>query len=114
MRHHQLYKAGKANRVLHQVHIWFGRILIILAIANGGTGIFLAGNAPPSGQKAYGTLAGIIGAVYIVLGALWYLNRTSNSGENSLSDPSEVERGVNREVKGPEVEGRVVEMVGVL
>jgi hypothetical protein len=66
---------------LRQGHIWFGRILIILGLVLGGTGLQLAANSP-GGEKVYGALAGIIGVFYIGLVLLWYFVRGRKTTED--------------------------------
>jgi len=64
--HHMQYnKTGGRNPVSH-AHIWFGRILMILAVINGGLGLKLAANTT-KGEIAYGVLAGVVGVAYIAL-----------------------------------------------
>jgi hypothetical protein len=50
----------------------------------------LAGNSP-GGEKVYGTLASIIGVVYIVLVVLWYFDRKSGSDEKDAGDANKAE-----------------------
>lgn len=50
-------------------HIWYGRVLILLGIINGGLGLKLAGNTT-GGKIAYGVVGGISG-VGILLLAFW-------------------------------------------
>lgn len=97
MWHHQLYKANKANNTLRLAHIWFGRLLIILGMVNGGTGLYLVANSP-GGEKAYGSLAGIIGVIYILLVLLWYFKGDNGAKDVTDTDASGVERrGENRQ-----------------
>ncbi|KAJ5888466.1 hypothetical protein N7495_008507 [Penicillium taxi] len=48
------------------VHIWYGRVLILLGIINGGLGLQLAANST-GGTIAYGVVGGIFGVLIIVL-----------------------------------------------
>ncbi|KAK5382321.1 hypothetical protein LTS13_002985 [Exophiala xenobiotica] len=83
--HHRIYKkralnvgAGKPTKPpgrtpIGQVHLWLGRILIFLAIINGGLGIRLASNSPfQTGSQtrtagiAYGVAAAIMVLLYVV------------------------------------------------
>ena len=75
------------NPWLRRVHIWHGRILIILGIVNGGLGLQLADNTT-SGEIAYGVVAGVIFVVYIVVLGLWYYKnyRGVKEGKNSGRD----------------------------
>jgi hypothetical protein len=123
--HHRLYLAGRSNRLLRLGHVWYGRLLIILAIVNGGTGLQLAENSP-GGEKAYAVLAGVVGVVYLGVVVLWYWNgrekgnkeadAEGNGGESSdesgLEGGGEVE-GERKEIGGIAKVGRVIgERVG--
>jgi hypothetical protein len=46
------------------VHVWFGRIIMILAIVNGGIGIQYAENSVP-GEKGFGVVAGVFFLAYV-------------------------------------------------
>ncbi len=82
---------------MHQGHIWSGRILIILSIVNGGTGLLLGDNSP-GGEKVYETLATIVAVLYIVLVALWYFNRAKSSENESAGTESEPETRAGRHI----------------
>ena len=86
--HHKLQKADKGNKFLHQGHVWLGRILIILGLVNGGTGLDLAANSP-GGEKVYGALAGIVGILYIGLLGSWYVTGGGRSTKAESSDAEE-------------------------
>lgn len=47
-------------------HVWYGRILILLGMLNGGFGLKLAANST-GGNIAYGVVAGVIGATYVAV-----------------------------------------------
>lgn len=65
------------------IHIWYGRILIILGIINGGLGIKLAANWTNGQMAVYAAIACVIGAVYFVVLGLWYwLLRRQKKVEN--------------------------------
>lgn len=61
--HHRRYlskqKAGKWT----YLHVWYGRILILLGMINGGLGLQLADNSM-GGTIAYGVVAGTVGLFY--------------------------------------------------
>jgi len=46
------------------LHLWYGRILIILAVINGGLGLQLAANTK-NGEIAYGVIAALMAFFYI-------------------------------------------------
>jgi hypothetical protein len=82
--------------------VWFGRIIMILAIVNGGLGIQYAENAV-SGEKGFGVVTGIFGLAYI--GAVvWAYARNGKHVEQRKSEESMVtaaygEKGALEEVK---------------
>jgi hypothetical protein len=47
-------------------HIWYGRILIICGVINGGLGLQLAANST-KGNIAYGVVAGAMFVLYVVV-----------------------------------------------
>ncbi|PVH77590.1 iron reductase domain protein [Cadophora sp. DSE1049] len=64
--HHIQYKRNLSRAGVSHLHIWYGRILILLAIINGGLGLKLANNSR-NGEIAYGVVAGVVGAAYIAM-----------------------------------------------
>jgi hypothetical protein len=47
-------------------HIWYGRILIICGVINGGLGLQLAANTT-NGETAYGAVVGAMFVLYVVV-----------------------------------------------
>ncbi|KAL4742217.1 hypothetical protein BDV11DRAFT_181352 [Aspergillus similis] len=67
--HHRQYrKTQKAGKWAH-VHIWIGRIFLLLGLINGGTGLKLADNTI-GGIIAYAVVGGVFGTAYISIAAL--------------------------------------------
>ncbi|KAL3436639.1 hypothetical protein BDV09DRAFT_193771 [Aspergillus tetrazonus] len=66
--HHQYKKTQKAGRWTH-IHIWIGRIFLLLGIINGGTGLKLADNTT-GGIIAYAVVGGVFCMAYISIAAL--------------------------------------------
>lgn len=64
--HHFMYRKHQSRTPVSHIHIWYGRILMLLAVINGGLGLKLAGNTK-SGEIVYGVLAGVMGVVYIAV-----------------------------------------------
>ncbi|TVY31409.1 Cytochrome b561 and DOMON domain-containing protein, partial [Lachnellula subtilissima] len=64
--HHFLYQKHSSRTPVSHIHIWYGRILMILAVINGGLGLQLAANTR-SGEIVYGVLAGVMAVVYVVI-----------------------------------------------
>lgn len=65
------------------VHVWYGRILILLGIVNGGLGLQLANNTRP-GTIVYGVVAGLVGVGYCgVMLLVEVRNKRRQTGEKS-------------------------------
>ncbi|KAM0424715.1 hypothetical protein ACHAPT_010025 [Fusarium lateritium] len=61
--HHRYFRSHGKRGIISHVHIWFGRILMILGIINGGLGLQLASSS--NGYIiAYSVIAGIAALVY--------------------------------------------------
>jgi hypothetical protein len=63
--HHQHYLKHQERGVISHLHMWFGRLLLIAGIVNGGLGLQLAG-AMDSLVIAYSTVAGVMVVLYAV------------------------------------------------
>ncbi|KAG9242753.1 integral membrane protein-like protein [Calycina marina] len=61
--HHLAYKKYLSRTPISHVHIWMGRVIMLLAVINGGLGLKLAANTS-GGKIAYGVIAGVIGVAY--------------------------------------------------
>ena len=64
--HHQMYKKNHQRTWLAVVHVWVGRILLILGLINGGLGLQAANNSV-KGEIVYGVFAGISFIAYVLL-----------------------------------------------
>ncbi|KAH7336704.1 hypothetical protein BKA65DRAFT_459591 [Rhexocercosporidium sp. MPI-PUGE-AT-0058] len=64
--HHLQYKRTLSRGIFSHIHIWYGRILMALAVINGGLGLKLAKNTK-NGEIVYGVVAGVVGVVYIAM-----------------------------------------------
>ncbi|CAD6441244.1 ec1f3bee-01cb-4581-a17e-a99199bf1008 [Sclerotinia trifoliorum] len=62
--HHWRYMRAQRRGMFGYIHLWYGRILIVLAVINGGLGLQLASNTK-NGEIAYGVIAAFIGLFYI-------------------------------------------------
>ena len=66
------------------VHLWYGRILIVLAVINGGLGLRLAANTK-NGETAYGVIAAVMGLSYIGVVVFTSMrNRTRNRARSKI------------------------------
>ena len=84
--HHRLYIVHRKGRTAWGVaHVWYGRMLIVLAVINGGLGLQLSDNTI-KGEIAYGVVAGVMFLLYLaVLGvAYWRKGDGSRKEEDGL------------------------------
>jgi hypothetical protein len=81
--HHWVYVRKKTRTALAPVHVWLGRILILLGMVNGGLGLRLADNTH-GGKIAYGVVAGVCGTMYLawVVYRLKWTRKGSKEVEN--------------------------------
>lgn len=68
LHHRQYLKLGRRS-YFGISHIWYGRILIICAVINGGLGLQLAADTT-NGEIAYGVVAGVMFVLYVVVMAV--------------------------------------------
>ncbi|KAL2112788.1 hypothetical protein VUR80DRAFT_6509 [Thermomyces stellatus] len=62
--HHRHYVKHHARSSVSHIHIWYGRILLVLGVVNGGIGLYAAGS-PPTFTIAYAVVAAASGVAYI-------------------------------------------------
>lgn len=78
------------------IHRWFGRIMIILGVVNGGLGLLLSKNmgddAETGATVAYSVVAGIVGTIYIVILGLRFFSGDWNSKNKEGSDSGTYEQ----------------------
>jgi hypothetical protein len=96
MIHHRNYTSKGHRTVWSHLHVWFGRILLILSIVNGGIGINYAANSP-NGEIGYGVTAAVIFLVYVGVIWLWYMRKPGK--DDAGSGDEEVTRVEAGEVK---------------
>jgi hypothetical protein len=65
LHHRRILKTQKRGK-LTLIHVWYGRVLILLGMINGGLGLKLAANTNP-GKIAYGVVVGLMGATYLAV-----------------------------------------------
>jgi len=97
--HHWLFKSKGKRTFLAPLHVYWGRVLVILGIINGGLGLELASNTH-SGKIAYGVVAGIMGLLWILAAVFYYVRGDSNQipkrDEHYEASPTEAyERGAS-------------------
>jgi len=64
--HHAYYKRDGRRTFWASAHVWWGRIIVTLAIINGGLGLQLSGNTT-KGEIAYGVIAGVMWLLWVVV-----------------------------------------------
>ncbi|KAF2250689.1 hypothetical protein BU26DRAFT_385212, partial [Trematosphaeria pertusa] len=62
--HHRHFAAKGTKNYKRHVHVWLGRILLVLGVINGGTGLKLSDNTT-AGGIVYGIIAGLMALVYL-------------------------------------------------
>jgi hypothetical protein len=64
--HHRQFKRYQRRKMASHLHLWDGRIAIILGIVNGGLGLRLAG-AGETLKLAYTIVAAVMGGAWVIL-----------------------------------------------
>ena len=67
--HHRQFKKYQRRKISSHLHLWDGRIAIVLGIVNGGLGLRLAG-AGETLKLAYTIVAAITGGAWVILALL--------------------------------------------
>ena len=67
--HHRNFRIFKRRTLSSHLHLWDGRIIIILGIVNGGLGLHIA-HAEDTAKLAYTIVAAIFGGTWVVLAVL--------------------------------------------
>jgi len=65
LHHKQFQRIGKRG-ILGHIHLWYGRILIVLAVINGGLGLKLAANTT-NGKIVYAVITAVIAVLYFAI-----------------------------------------------
>ena len=97
--HHSLFKKKQAHTPISRVHIWVGRLAIVLGMVNGGLGIKLAGNVMTGYKIAYGVVAGVMGVAYLAAVVYGEMKRKTGAPARSYGEQKdERQEGENRGV----------------
>ena len=83
--HHFRFRKTQERGILTQIHVWYGRLLILLGIINGGLGLQLAANTK-GGQIAYGIVGGIFGIALIIIAVVVGMKRPKSSNRGDVVD----------------------------
>ncbi|KAF5006082.1 hypothetical protein FDECE_7523 [Fusarium decemcellulare] len=89
--HHQYFKSHGKRGIVSHVHIWFGRILMILGIINGGLGLQLASSSKGY-IIAYSVIAGIAAILYVAGIFVGGMRKTSRAKQMSPQMSQEEQR----------------------
>ena len=99
--HHLIYVKEHKRTGWIIGHIWYGRMLIVLAFINGGLGLQLSGNTT-KGEIAYGVIAGIVGVLYLAVVGIAYGRKdkrpVGETGEKMFGGPKS--QGSEEEMPG--------------
>lgn len=83
--HHRQFKRYQRRTLASHLHLWDGRIAIILGIINGGLGLRLAG-ASETLKLAYTIVAAIMGGAWVMLALLSECRRGRNKVDSRRGD----------------------------
>ncbi|PKS13191.1 hypothetical protein jhhlp_000536 [Lomentospora prolificans] len=75
--HHRKFKSNQTHTIWTHIHVWYGRVLILLGIINGGLGLQLARSSPAyskPGLIVYSVLAGLVGLA--LLGLFFWVGKS--------------------------------------
>ena len=68
--HHAVYVREQRRSIWSTLHVWWGRVVLTLAIIQGGLGLKFANNTT-GGEIAYGVVAGVIWCAWLGV-AVWH------------------------------------------
>ncbi|KAK4681632.1 hypothetical protein QC764_109090 [Podospora pseudoanserina] len=83
--HHRQYVQTQSRGAVSYVHIWLGRILMLLGIINGGLGLRLVGERQEL-VIAYGVVSGVIFLCYILAKAFTVIGAQKAQGRSYKED----------------------------
>jgi len=64
--HHLGYRRHGHRTFISFIHVWFGRIFIVLGMINGGLGLYITGNTSYGHITAYAVIAAMIFIVWMI------------------------------------------------
>lgn len=83
--HHRQFQRYQRRKLASHLHLWDGRIAIVLGIVNGGLGLRLAG-ARETLKLAYTIVAAITGGAWVILALLSECRRGRKKVETTHGD----------------------------
>lgn len=89
--HHRRFMKKQQRSKWTFVHVWYGRVLIILGMINGGLGLQLASDGPAykmAGMISYAVIAGISGVGFLSVIAVSTGRKTGKSAEELVHTPA--------------------------
>lgn len=72
--HHRQYKRTQERTAVSHLHLWNGRLVIVLGIVNGGLGLMVSG-APPAAKLGYTIVAAVMGGAWLLVTIIAGLRR---------------------------------------
>ena len=90
--HHMRFRKTHRPNAWTHLHVWYGRMLILLGIINGGLGLQLAANSK-GGEIAYGVVGGVLGACVLLVAGLTEYKRWLRPRTPSQPPPVAEARG---------------------
>jgi hypothetical protein len=105
--HHMHFVKNRSRGPISYIHIFYGRIVMLLGVINGGLGLRLASESNNL-VIAYAVVAAIIGVVYIAVKLLTAFRKPRNDAPRALSssDSSAANAYRQKEANGGDVELR--------
>ncbi|EFY94379.1 eukaryotic cytochrome b561 domain protein [Metarhizium robertsii] len=73
--HHRRFMKTQRKGIWTRIHVYYGRVLLILGIINGGLGLQLASDSPAysrAGEIAYSVVAGVAGLMLLAIMAFTF------------------------------------------
>lgn len=87
--HHKHFVAKGTKNYKRHIHVWGGRVLLVLGVITGGTGLKLADNTT-GGDIAYGVVAGLVIVAYAGVW-FWSKRQAKTKTENTGSQGNDIE-----------------------
>jgi hypothetical protein len=73
--HHLSFRRNNRRGCFSTIHVWLGRIILLLGIINGGLGLLIAGNASRGQVVAYALVSALVFVAWVAASLLGCLKR---------------------------------------